>query len=152
MKKFIIVVVILLVIAAVSIAFLPDDKEMLAEYEQNPGYQAYFVEVEDANGNYADNFLRLKLLGDIDGLQIGGCHIWVIDPNYMTIDNAIGDANDPNTTLYGSFTIARVWGHRQYEIGFWVFDVADNNDCKWGYIEGKDRGHPNVKRMDRYQK
>ena len=67
----------------------------------------------------------------------------------MVIENAVPDVNDPNVTLYGSFTISRVWKPGIYEIGFWIFDSADNSDCKWGYIDTKDRKPPEVKKLRR---
>jgi hypothetical protein len=137
-------------------ADLFQDCYVVGEEYTNPGHKTFTFSVEDINGNYLGNYLRVKLQWNasqgISATMLHGLSIWPEDPNYFVVDNAIPDPNNNEPNLYGSFGVSKTWKHRDYKIDVQVFDVADNNSCGTGYVYARDKGKPKVTKFERYQK
>jgi hypothetical protein len=148
----VIIIMTFFLAAITAIAVLPEDSYIVGEIYTQPGRRTYVVTVQDVNGNYEGNFLRIKLIYDppegISSAELGGVSVWEEDPNYLVIDNAKYDGNSADPNLYGHFTITKNWGHRDHELGFRVFDAADNNSCGVGYVYSRDKGRPKVDKFE----
>lgn len=133
----------------------PTDCYTVGEHYTNPGQKTYTFSMEDINGNYIGNFLRVRLNWNapegISATLLHGLSVWNNDPNYFVVDNAIPDPNSGEPNLYGSFFIEKNW-HGDFEINVQVFDSWDNNSCGTGYIFSRDQGKPKVTKFERYQK
>lgn len=136
----------------------PEDKVICGQFSIEAGRMSISWDLYDERGSYAGNHLKVKFLGDVDGISIEGVEIYEPDPNYWLVTNAIPDPmvsydpNDPNhfadpnivTRLSGDITIIRTWPPGHYEIGVWVFDSWGNSDCKWMILDVSDTTPPTV--------
>ena len=162
MKTFKVILILLAIIFGTYIPIIhaglvfPEECYTVGEEYTNPGNKTYTFLVEDINGNYFGNFLRVRLKWNApEGISVTllhGLSIWENDPNYFVVDDAIHDPNNGDSNLYGSFAITKTWKHMDYKINVQVFDSADNNSCGTGYIYSRDRGKPKVTKFERYQK
>jgi hypothetical protein len=149
-------VLIVTVLASVSLSFLPSDNEPLGTEEAGPGRKWYRIDVIDPCGNYVrrdgvPNHLRMKFYGDVDGLQLAGLSPYPPDPNWLVVNNAVPDVNEPNQTLEGHFFCSKVWKPGDHQIGYQVADSNSNTDCKWGYFIIRDKKPPKVKDLTKSQ-
>jgi len=138
---------------AAVVGYTPEDHHVFDEQVSNPGMKTWRIDVMDANGNYPDNFLRLKLIHDppegISAMMLGGVSVWLPDPNYLVIDNAVYEPNSADPNMYGWFTVTKVWKHKRHEIGVHLFDMAGNSNCMFCVIDAKDQRPPKANKLSR---